>query len=91
MPGLWGPPGRPGLKGDVGLPGPPGNPGMLGEKGRPFNPSNQQTSFFSYKRVASQVPEVDTAINFNRSVRAELVFHVIYFLSKQEQLFKTAN
>ncbi|XP_029287799.1 complement C1q subcomponent subunit B [Cottoperca gobio] len=70
--GLEGPPGRPGLKGDVGLTGPPGDPGLRGEKGRPFNPSNQEKPFFSYKRVMSHIPEVDTVINFNRQILPEL-------------------
>lgn len=60
------------MKGDTGLPGPPGRPGPPGEKGRPFNPSNQQKSFFSYKRVVSQTPELDTAINFNTEILPEL-------------------
>ncbi|KAK9529637.1 hypothetical protein VZT92_013717 [Zoarces viviparus] len=68
LPGLHGPPGRPGLKGDLGLPGPPGSPGRLGEKGRAFNPSNQQNSFFSYKREIPQTPDLDTAINFNSEI-----------------------
>nr|XP_046240901.1 complement C1q subcomponent subunit B-like [Scatophagus argus] len=72
MPGLVGPPGRPGMKGDVGLPGLPGNPGLPGEKGRPFNPSTQRRSFFSYKRVMSHLPDMDTAINFNRQILPEL-------------------
>nr|AFZ93920.1 complement component 1qB like-protein [Oplegnathus fasciatus]AFZ93922.1 complement component 1qB-like protein [Oplegnathus fasciatus] len=72
LPGLRGPPGRPGLKGDVGLPGPPGIQGRPGERGRPFNPSNQQKSFFSYRRVISHAPEVDTAINFNREILPDL-------------------
>lgn len=72
MPGLVGPPGRPGMKGDVGLPGPPGRLGLPGEKGGPFNPSNQQKSFFSHKRVVSQAPEADTAINFNTEILPEL-------------------
>lgn len=67
-PGLRGPPGRPGLKGDDGLPGPPGNPGKPGEKGRSFNPSGHLKSFFSYKWLISHVPELDTPMNFNRSV-----------------------
>uniref|UniRef100_A0A3B4WS97 Complement C1q subcomponent subunit B-like n=1 Tax=Seriola lalandi dorsalis TaxID=1841481 RepID=A0A3B4WS97_SERLL len=67
-PGLRGPPGRPGMKGDVGLPGPPGYPGQPGEKGRPFNPSKQSRAFFSQKRVLPQSPEVDTTMNFNRSL-----------------------
>lgn len=70
--GLGGPPGRPGLKGDAGLFGHPGNPGRHGEKGRPFNPSNQQISFFSYKRVISQIPELDNTIDFNRQILPEL-------------------
>ncbi|TDH14554.1 hypothetical protein EPR50_G00045050 [Perca flavescens] len=73
-PGLSGPPGRPGLKGDAGLTGPPGNPGPSGEKGRPFNPSNpsnQQSSIFSYKRVISQAPELDTPMIFNRDILSE--------------------
>nr|ABV57765.1 C1q-like-1 [Siniperca chuatsi] len=72
LPGLRGPPGRPGLKGDEGLPGPRGNPGRPGEKGRPFNPSNQQKSYFSYKRVMSYAPEVDTDIFFNRQILPDL-------------------
>lgn len=68
-PGLWGPPGRPGLKGDAGLPGLPGVPGLPGEKGMPFNPSDRRTTYFSYRRESSQIPEVDTNINFNMSVR----------------------
>lgn len=60
------------MKGDAGLPGPPGRPGPQGEKGRPFNPSNQQKSFFSYKRVISQTPELDAAIDFNREILPEL-------------------
>ncbi|XP_074504022.1 complement C1q subcomponent subunit B-like [Sebastes fasciatus] len=72
LPGLWGPPGRPGLKGDLGLSGPPGGPGQPGEKGRPFNPSNQQKSFFSYKREISHSPEIDTAINFNKEILPDL-------------------
>lgn len=71
-PGLRGPPGRPGLKGDIGLPGPSGAPGRPGEKGRPFNPSNQQTSYFSYKRMMSQLPELDTAMNFNGKILPNL-------------------
>ncbi|KAM6927288.1 complement C1q subcomponent subunit B [Xenentodon cancila] len=71
-PGDQGPPGRPGLKGDVGLPGPPGYPGRKGEKGRPFNPSNNQKSFFSYKMMVSQTPELETPINFNRQISADL-------------------
>lgn len=67
-PGPLGPPGRPGMKGDVGLPGRPGERGRPGLKGRAFSPSNQQKSFFSYKRMISQTPEVDTAMVFNRSV-----------------------
>uniref|UniRef100_A0AAQ4Q575 Complement C1q B chain n=1 Tax=Gasterosteus aculeatus aculeatus TaxID=481459 RepID=A0AAQ4Q575_GASAC len=67
-PGLRGPPGRPGLKGDVGLPGPPGTPGLAGQKGSPFNPSNQQKSFFSYKRVISQAPQLDTDIHFDSDI-----------------------
>ncbi|XP_054472879.1 complement C1q subcomponent subunit B-like [Anoplopoma fimbria] len=67
-PGLQGPPGRPGLKGDLGLPGPPGVPGRAGEKGRPFNPSNQQKSFFSYKRLIPHAPEVDTTMEFDREI-----------------------
>ncbi|XP_070815305.1 complement C1q subcomponent subunit B-like [Chaetodon trifascialis] len=70
--GLWGPPGRPGLKGDVGLPGPPGRSGRPGEKGRAFNPSKQQKSYFSYKWLSSQVPELDTAIVFNRDIQPDL-------------------
>lgn len=72
LPGLTGPPGRPGLKGDMGLPGFTGVPGQPGLKGRPYNPSNQEKSFFSYKRVISQVPDVDTAINFNRVILPDL-------------------
>ncbi|XP_049894592.1 complement C1q subcomponent subunit B [Epinephelus moara] len=72
FPGMSGPPGRPGLKGDVGLPGPPGHPGRKGEKGRPFNPSNQQRSFFSYKRMLSQMPEMDTPMNFNGEILGDL-------------------
>ncbi|XP_068197785.1 complement C1q subcomponent subunit C-like [Antennarius striatus] len=72
MQGLSGPPGRPGLRGDMGLPGPPGNPGQPGEKGRPFSPSDQRQSFFSHKRMISQVPEVDTDINFDRVILPEL-------------------
>ncbi|XP_068578380.1 complement C1q subcomponent subunit B-like [Cebidichthys violaceus] len=67
-PGLWGPPGRPGLKGDVGLSGPPGPPGRVGEKGRPFQQSNQQKTFFSYKREIPQIPELDTTVNFNSEI-----------------------
>ncbi|XP_034388044.1 complement C1q subcomponent subunit B-like [Cyclopterus lumpus] len=66
--GPQGPPGRPGLKGDAGLPGPPGTPGPPGQKGRPFNPSNQQKSFFSYKRLVPQTPAVDTAIDFDSEI-----------------------
>lgn len=54
----------------MGLPGPPGTPGLAGQKGSPFNPSNQQKSFFSYKRVISQAPQLDTDIHFDRSVDA---------------------
>ncbi|GAA6216899.1 complement C1q subcomponent subunit C-like [Lates japonicus] len=72
IPGVRGPPGRPGMKGDMGLPGPPGSPGQAGEKGRPFNPSNQESSFFSQKRVTSQPQELDTAINFNREILPDL-------------------
>lgn len=71
MPGMFGPPGRPGLKGDMGLPGPPGYSGQPGEKGRAFNPSRQK-SFFSYKRMVSYVPEVDTPIDFNEGILPEL-------------------
>ncbi|KAM9364427.1 complement C1q subcomponent subunit B [Pholidichthys leucotaenia] len=71
-PGLQGPPGRPGLKGDLGLQGLPGMPGQPGEKGRPFNPSNQQKSFFSYKRVMSQLPELDSDIIFNSEILPDL-------------------
>ncbi|XP_029989161.1 complement C1q subcomponent subunit B [Sphaeramia orbicularis] len=71
-PGLRGPPGRPGLKGDAGLPGPPGLPGRPGEKGRPFNPTNQQHSFFSYKREMVYPPELDTAMNFNKEYLEDL-------------------
>lgn len=74
MPGLPGPPGRPGLKGDPGMPGPPGRMGLMGEKGRPFNP-NREAVFFSYKRVLEEAAELDTALNFNMSVRADLVLH----------------
>ncbi|KAK5873132.1 hypothetical protein PBY51_013773 [Eleginops maclovinus] len=70
--GLVGPPGRPGMKGDVGLPGSPGNPGRIGEKGRPFNPSNQQKSFFSYKRVIAHPPELDNTLNFNNQILPDL-------------------
>uniref|UniRef100_A0A8D3CLJ2 C1q domain-containing protein n=1 Tax=Scophthalmus maximus TaxID=52904 RepID=A0A8D3CLJ2_SCOMX len=66
--GLRGPPGRPGMKGDVGLPGANGVPGKLGEKGRPFLSSGQVNPFFSRKRLIPQIPEVDTNIEFNRSV-----------------------
>lgn len=69
MPGLWGPPGRPGLKGDAGLPGVPGVAGLPGEKGMPYNPSDQRATYFSYRWESPQVPEVDTNINFNTSVR----------------------
>ncbi|XP_022075299.1 complement C1q subcomponent subunit B-like [Acanthochromis polyacanthus] len=70
--GLWGPPGRPGLKGEMGLPGPNGYPGKPGEKGRPFNPSNQQKSFFSYKRLIPQIPDADTTIDFNSEILPNL-------------------
>ncbi|KAM4588892.1 complement C1q subcomponent subunit A-like [Odontesthes bonariensis] len=63
--GMRGPPGRAGLKGDVGLQGHPGYIGQRGEKGRPFNPSNENKPFFSYKYVMQQMPELDTAMNFN--------------------------
>ncbi|XP_042336944.1 collagen alpha-1(X) chain-like [Plectropomus leopardus] len=71
LPGISGPPGRPGMKGDVGLPGPPGNPGRKGDKGRPFNPSNNQKSFFSYKRI-SHAPEMDTPIYFSGETSSDL-------------------
>ncbi|XP_041835821.1 complement C1q and tumor necrosis factor-related protein 9-like [Melanotaenia boesemani] len=71
-PGLQGPPGRPGLKGDEGLPGLTGYPGLKGEKGSPFNPSNQQKSFFSCKRTVTQIPEVDTAIEFDSEILPNL-------------------
>ncbi|XP_059185439.1 complement C1q subcomponent subunit B-like [Centropristis striata] len=71
-PGMSGPPGRPGMKGDLGLPGPPGNAGQPGEKGRPYHPSNVQKSFFSYKLEATQPPELDTAIDFNRKILPDL-------------------
>ncbi|KAM8914898.1 complement C1q subcomponent subunit A-like [Spinachia spinachia] len=67
-PGLPGPPGRPGLKGDTGLPGHPGIPGPPGEKGSPLNPSDQQKSFFSHKRVMSQVPRPDHDIDFDSKI-----------------------
>ncbi|KAM7005511.1 complement C1q subcomponent subunit B [Tautogolabrus adspersus] len=70
--GMRGPPGRPGLKGDLGLPGPPGNTGRSGEKGRPFNTANEQKSFFSYKRVSTDQPEADTAIDFNTEILPDL-------------------
>jgi len=62
---MRGPPGRAGLKGEVGLPGHPGDMGRKGEKGRPFNPSNDNKPFFSYKWIMQQTPELDTAMNFN--------------------------
>ncbi|KAM8756462.1 complement C1q subcomponent subunit B [Acanthopagrus schlegelii] len=71
-PGPMGPPGRPGMKGDMGLAGRPGERGRPGEKGRAFSPSNQQRSFFSYKRMISQVPEVDTAMVFNSPILPDL-------------------
>ncbi|XP_028261227.1 complement C1q subcomponent subunit B [Parambassis ranga] len=71
-PGLRGPPGRPGLKGDIGLPGPAGPPGLAGEKGRAFNPSIQQKSFFSYKRLISHAPELDTPMHFNSEILPEM-------------------
>ncbi|XP_020507802.1 complement C1q subcomponent subunit B [Labrus bergylta] len=71
-PGMRGPPGRPGLKGDLGIPGPPGNPGRQGDKGRPFNSANEQKSFFSYKRVSSDPPETDIAIDFNNKILPDL-------------------
>lgn len=67
-PGLTGPPGRPGLKGDPGLPGYAGTVGPPGEKGRSFHLSNQQTPYFSLKRVTSYASEPDTALDFNESV-----------------------
>lgn len=83
MKGSTGPPGRPGVKGDPGLPGSRGFPGLPGEKGRPLTPSNWQTSFFSYKMSIPQQTEIDTDMDFSRSV-----FQVtaIRFLSQQEQL-----
>lgn len=78
-----GPPGRPGVKGDPGLPGSPGFPGLPGEKGRPFTPSNSQTSFFSYKMSIPQPTEINTDMDFSRSVFQVTEMHV---LSQQEQL-----
>ncbi|KAM9860015.1 complement C1q subcomponent subunit B [Aulostomus maculatus] len=72
MQGPRGPPGRPGLKGDVGDPGANGPPGPPGEKGRAFNPSNQQASFFSYKRTLTEPTELDTNINFNSEILPNL-------------------
>ncbi|XP_017294420.1 complement C1q subcomponent subunit B [Kryptolebias marmoratus] len=70
--GPKGPPGRPGMKGDVGQPGDLGNQGQKGEKGRPFNPTNREKSFFSYKRAISQLPELNTAMDFNRRILPDL-------------------
>ncbi|XP_061584375.1 complement C1q subcomponent subunit C-like isoform X1 [Cololabis saira] len=67
-----GPPGRPGLKGDVGLPGPSGYPGPKGEKGRPYSPSTDLKSFFSYKMMTTQPPELDAPINFNTHILPDL-------------------
>lgn len=83
MKGLTGPPGRPGLKGDAGLPGSRGFPGLPGEKGRAFTPSNWQTSFFSYKMSIPQPIEINTDMEFSRSVFQVTEMH---FLSQQEQL-----
>lgn len=69
--GGLGPAGRPGLKGDMGLPGSVGEPGPPGEKGRPFSGSSQK-SFFSYKRVATQAPDFDVDIDFNREILPDL-------------------
>ncbi|XP_034021187.1 complement C1q subcomponent subunit B-like [Thalassophryne amazonica] len=71
-PGLRGPPGRPGMKGDRGGLGPNGVPGQPGEKGRAFILSNQQNSFFSYKRMMSQIQEPDTPIVFDRNMLADV-------------------
>ncbi|XP_030584296.1 complement C1q subcomponent subunit B-like [Archocentrus centrarchus] len=71
-PGPFGPPGRSGMKGEPGLPGPDGFSGQPGEKGRPFNPSSQQKSFFSYKRLISTAPEMDTPIIFNGAILPDL-------------------
>uniref|UniRef100_A0A7N8Y7F5 Complement C1q B chain n=1 Tax=Mastacembelus armatus TaxID=205130 RepID=A0A7N8Y7F5_9TELE len=68
LPGLRGPPGRPGLKGDVGESGPPGDQGQPGQKGTSFNPANQQKPFFSYLLMIPYPPEINTDINFDRSV-----------------------
>ncbi|XP_034550764.1 complement C1q subcomponent subunit B-like [Notolabrus celidotus] len=70
--GLRGSPGRPGLKGDIGLAGPPGNPGLPGEKGRPFSPSSMQKSFFSYKRVTTELADMDTTLDFNKEIQPDL-------------------
>ncbi|KAM7401621.1 hypothetical protein PAMP_016923 [Pampus punctatissimus] len=72
LPGLRGPPGRPGLKGDIGMPGPPGRSGPPGVKGKAFNAANRPKSFFSYKRVLSSAPELDTAIEFNSEILPDL-------------------
>lgn len=71
MTGSPGPPGRPGLKGDLGMPGLPGRRGLTGEKGRAFNP-HREVVFFSYKRLMEEAAELDTTLNFNTSVRADL-------------------
>lgn len=49
--------------------------GNIGEKGRGINPSNQQQqiSYFSYGRVVPEVPEPETAINFNRHILPDLL------------------
>lgn len=71
-PGLWGPPGRPGLQGDPGFKGSPGDSGLKGEKGSPFNPSSRQAAFFSYKRESLETVELESSLDFNRSVEAEM-------------------
>lgn len=70
--GMWGPPGRPGLKGEPGFDGRSGQSGAKGEKGKPFNPNNRPASFFSHKRENTEAVELETALSFNRSVRAEM-------------------
>ncbi|CAK6960837.1 complement C1q subcomponent subunit C-like [Scomber scombrus] len=70
--GIRGPPGRPGMKGETGMPGSLGQVGRQGPKGRSFNPSYRESSFFSQKRTISQIPDLDTPIDFNSPIRPDL-------------------